>query len=58
MELNLTEQTKMILQTFLLIVLPWIVIIIGLIFNVENVWYYLLSVTWFCSGVIFLSVLN
>ena len=58
MELNLTEQAKLILQTFLLIILPWIVIIIGIIVNIENVWYYLLAVTWFCSGVIFLSVLN
>jgi hypothetical protein len=58
MEINLTDQTKMILQIFLLIILPWIAIILGMILSIENIWYYLLSITWFGSGVVFMGVFN
>jgi hypothetical protein len=58
MEINLTDQNKMILQIFLLIILPWIAILLGMIFSIENIWYYLLSITWFGSGVVFMGTLN
>jgi hypothetical protein len=58
MEINLTEQTKTMLQGFLLLILPWIVLLLGMVFHVENVWYYLLSITWFGSGVVFFNALN
>jgi len=58
MEFTLTDQKKMIVQLFFLILLPWILILIGLIVPIENVWYYLLAITWFGSGIIFLGALN
>ena len=58
MEINLTDQNKMLLQMFLLLILPWIAIILGILLNIENVWYYLLSITWFGSGVVFMGALN
>jgi hypothetical protein len=58
MELNLTESAKELLQAFFLLILPWIVIIIGVIVPIESVWYYLLSITWFGSGVIFFATLR
>jgi len=58
MEINLTDQVKGLLQAFLLLILPLIVIVLGIIFTIENVWYFLLAITWFGSGVIFFSALN
>ena len=58
MEINLTDTYKQILQVFLLLILPWIVIIIGLAYPIQNGMYYLLSITWFGAGVIFFSALN
>ncbi|MBU0498305.1 MAG: hypothetical protein KKC68_08205 [Candidatus Thermoplasmatota archaeon] len=52
------EQTRGFLLAFLLMILPWIVIIIGLSFNIQNAWYYILSITWFGSGLIFYSALR
>ncbi|MCK5112296.1 MAG: hypothetical protein KAQ84_02020 [Thermoplasmatales archaeon] len=58
MEINLTDQVKGLLQAFLLLILPLIVIVLGIIFTIENAWYFLLAITWFGSGVIFFSALN
>ncbi|MCK4332676.1 MAG: hypothetical protein KAV40_03765 [Thermoplasmatales archaeon] len=58
MEINLTDQVKGVLQAFLLLILPLIVIVLGIIFTIENVWYFLLAITWFGSGLIFFSALN
>ncbi len=58
MEINLTDQNRMILQIFLLLILPWIAILLGMIFSIENVWYYLLAITWFGSGIVFMGALN
>ena len=58
MEINLTDQVKGLLQAFLLIILPLIVLIIGILVNIANVWYYALAITWFGSGLIFYIALN
>ncbi|MCK4415634.1 MAG: hypothetical protein KAU84_00630 [Thermoplasmatales archaeon] len=58
MEINLTDQVKGVLQAFLLLILPLIVIVLGIIFAIENIWYFLLAITWFGSGLIFFSALN
>ncbi len=58
MEMNLNERFKDFIVAFLLLILPWIVIIIGMIVSVESVWYYALSITWFGTGLIFFSALN
>ena len=58
MELNFTQDIKQIISAFLLIILPWVVIGLGMAFGVEYAWYYLLSILWFGTGFIFFSALN
>ncbi|KON27461.1 hypothetical protein AC481_04840 [miscellaneous Crenarchaeota group archaeon SMTZ-80] len=65
MEIELSDRVKKILQVFLLLIFPWIFILSGMIFNVESIvgapwvaWYFLLSITWFGSGLIFFMALN
>jgi len=58
MELNLSEKVSSLLQAIFLLILPWIVLIIGLVVSIENVWFYLLCVTWFGCGLIFFETLN
>jgi len=58
MELNLSENMRKNISIFLLIILPWIVIGLGLVFNVYFVFYYVLSILWFGMGFIFYGALN
>jgi hypothetical protein len=58
MELNMEEQVRSLLLALFLLILPWVVLLIGLVFNLENVWFYLLCVTWFGCGVIFYGTMN
>ena len=54
----LNEKIRGFFFAFLLTILPWIIIIIGLILPIENAWYYILSITWFASGLIFYYALR
>ncbi len=58
MEIELSESIKKTITAFLLLILPLFVILIGVIFNIYNAWLYILSATWFGSGVIFFGALN
>ena len=58
MELNLTKEIRQIISVFLMIILPLIVIGLGIIFEIVNAWYFILSVIWFGMGVIFYSAAN
>ncbi len=58
MEINLTDRVKVLLQAFLLLILPLIAIIIGIILDIKNIWYFILAITWFGSGLIFYNALN
>jgi len=58
MDLNLSENVRKKLSLFLLILLPWIIIGLGLVLNVAFVWYYVLSIMWFGMGLIFYGALN
>jgi hypothetical protein len=58
MEINLSETWKGIISFLLLILLPLLVILLGVIFNVLIAWYYILAVTWFGMGIIFYSALR
>jgi len=58
MEFELSEPIKKILTAFLLLILPLLVILLGVIFNIFNAWFYILASTWFGSGVIFFGALN
>ena len=56
--LNLTQEMKQILSAFLLIILPWIIIGLGMVFGILHAWYYLLLILWFGMGFIFYGALN
>ncbi len=58
MELNLSENLRKYILAFFLVVLPLIVLVIGLAINYINAWYYVLSITWFGTGLIFYSVIE
>jgi len=58
MELNISENIRTLLLAFLILILPLIVIIVGLVYNLDNVWYYLLCITWFGCGVVFYGALR
>ncbi len=58
MDLNLSENIRKTITAFLLILLPWIIIGLGLVLNIEFVWYYVLSIMWFGMGFIFYGALN
>ncbi|MEM0493186.1 MAG: hypothetical protein QXS02_04440 [Candidatus Thermoplasmatota archaeon] len=47
---------KTVMFALLLLIVPWIIILGGILFSVENVWFFLLAITWFCSGVVFFSI--
>jgi hypothetical protein len=58
MEINLTDQVRSILLALFLFILPLICILIGIVLTIENVWYFVLSISWFGAGVIFYNALN
>ncbi len=58
MELNLSEKVGSLLQAVFLLILPWIVLLIGLTVSFENVWFYLLCITWFGCGLVFFGTLK
>jgi hypothetical protein len=58
MELNLSENVRTLLLALLILVLPLIFIIVGLVYNINNVWLYLLCITWFGCGVVFYGALR
>jgi hypothetical protein len=39
-------------------VAPWLVLIAGIVWAIENIWLYLGTITWFGLGVIFLMALS
>ena len=65
MDITLSQTVKDLLSAFLLLILPLIIIVLGLIVDIESViggpwvaWYYILSITWFGSGIIFFGALH
>jgi len=58
MELNLSEKVGSLLQAIFLLILPWVVLIIGLVVSFESVWFYLLCITWLGCGLVFFGTLN
>jgi hypothetical protein len=60
MELKISQSEKLgsLIQALLLLILPWVVILIGLVAKIDNVWFYLLSITWFGCGMIFYGTLH
>jgi hypothetical protein len=55
MEINISETTKSLLLALFFLILPWVMIILGIVFNIQSGWYFLLAITWFGSGIIFFN---
>jgi hypothetical protein len=58
MDINLSEQARGFLKAFLLMILPLIALLVGMVLVIENIWYYLLAITWFGSGMLFYLALT
>ncbi len=58
MELELSEKVGSLLQAVFLLILPLIILLVGLAVSLENIWFYLLCITWFGCGIIFFGTLN
>jgi hypothetical protein len=58
MEINLSQNVRELILAFLMLILPWIVIIVGVLVTIENAWYFVLAITWFGSGLIFFMALT
>jgi len=54
----MSSTVKKIIPIVLLLVLPLIMILIGVGYNILNAWYFVAAVTWFGAGVIFYSAIN
>ena len=58
MDTNILEDKSKLIQATLLMILPFLLILLGLGINIQNVWYFVLAITWFGSGIIFFGLLN
>jgi hypothetical protein len=58
MELNLSENVRTLLLALLILILPLILIVVALVYKIDNVWLYLLCITWFGCGVVFYGALR
>ena len=58
MELNISSTIKQVISAFLLFILPLITILLGIIFEVLNAWYYILTICWFGVGLIFFAMIQ
>ena len=58
MEITLSQTVKQIIIVFLLLILPLVTIGLGIIFNILVAWYYIIAITWFGMGVIYVSAIN
>jgi len=58
MEIEVSESIKKFVSAFLLLMLPLLLILLGVILNIYNAWFYILAATWFGSGVIFYGALD
>jgi len=58
MELNISQDQKQLISGFLLIVLPWIIMGLGLVTGMKAVAFYIPMILWFGIGIIFYQALN
>jgi hypothetical protein len=58
MEITISQTLKQIIIVFLLIILPLVTIGIGIILDILVAWFYILAITWFGMGIIYVSAIN
>jgi len=58
MELNISSTIRQVIAAFLLFILPLIAILLGVIFELLNAWYYIAIICWFGIGLIFFAAIE
>jgi len=58
MEITISQTLKQIIMVLLLIILPLVTIGIGIILDILVAWFYILAITWFGMGIIYVSAIN
>ncbi len=58
MEITLSQTVKHIIAVLLLIILPLVTIGLGILFDILLAWYYIIAITWFGMGVIYISAIS
>lgn len=58
MEITLSQTVKQIIMVLLLLVLPLVTIGLGILFEILLAWYYIIAITWFGMGVIYISAIS
>ena len=58
MELDISEKLGKIISAILLVILPLLILLVGLVVNILNVWFYLAVFTWFGMGFIIYLAIN
>lgn len=58
MEITISQTVKQIIIVILLIILPLVAIGLGIIFNVLLAWFYIIAITWFGMGIIYISAIS
>jgi len=51
----MSEGIRKFLNLMIFLVLPIVILISGAVFNVMNIWFYVLSITWFGLGLMILT---
>ena len=58
MELNLSDNIKQIINAFILMILPLLLVLVGILLPIINAYYFIGAITWFGVGLILFSALN
>ncbi len=58
MEITISQTVKQIIIVILLIILPLVTIGLGIIFNILLAWFYIIAITWFGMGIIYISAIS
>jgi hypothetical protein len=58
MDVNLSEKVNSLLLALFLLILPLVMLLAGLAFKLDNVWYYVLAITWFGCGLVLYGTVN
>ena len=57
-KLNLSENVNNLITLFVFILLPFLLILLGIVYPVKNATYFVILISWFCIGVIFYHALK
>lgn len=58
MEIKISEGMRKFVLAFFLIILPIVIVLIGIFSDYLNAWFYILSITWFGTGLIIFTAID